>query len=120
MGRAGRSASQTASAGAGAGAAEQPLSAAASQSPGLVLDGLLAALPQRVPLGAGQAQPAFAQGVLAQPAAPRSQPAVPELQFAAEAEELARRGRALLTADSTGTLDLPTAIRRAAAGGQAA
>ncbi|WP_419741380.1 hypothetical protein [Ruegeria sp.] len=87
-------------------------------SPSQVLDGLISALPQRVPLGQGTAlhpahapAPAFAQ-VGAQVGAQVS----PEAQFTAATQDLANRARALMAADKSGALDLPTAIHRAANG----
>jgi len=90
-------------------------------TPSAVLDGLLSALPRRVPLEAAQAQPIQGQGFQAQfgqgglPGRQTSQ----EGQFAAATQDLANRARALMAADKSGTLDLPTAIRRAASGEQA-
>ncbi|WP_419740180.1 hypothetical protein [Ruegeria sp.] len=86
-------------------------------SPSQVLDGLISALPQRVPLGQGTAlhpahvpAPAFAQ--VGGPGAQVS----PEAQFTAATQDLANRARALMAADKSGALDLPTAIHRAANG----
>ena len=110
-----------------AGADGRPMALA----PSGVLDGLLAALPQRVPIGMGQplaaASPAGSGAAAlvagyAQPQAgqwPGDGTASQEAQFAAATQDLASRARALMAADKTGTLDLPTAIRRAAAGEQA-
>ena len=110
-----------------AGADGRPMALA----PSGVLDGLLAALPQRVPIGMGQplaaASPAGTGAAalvagFAQPQAghwPGDGTASQEAQFAAATQDLASRARALMAADKTGTLDLPTAIRRAAAGEQA-
>ena len=110
-----------------AGADGRPMALA----PSGVLDGLLAALPQRVPIGMGQplaaASPAGSGAAplvagFAQPQAghwPGDGTASQEAQFAAATQDLASRARALMAADKTGTLDLPTAIRRAAAGEQA-
>ncbi|WP_170563044.1 hypothetical protein [Ruegeria atlantica] len=90
------------------------------QTPSTVLDALLAQLPQRVPLGAPQhTAQAFSAPVPVPPAQPGAPAGDPQVAMQTAAEQLARDARALMAADKSGTLDLPSAIQRARAGEKA-